>query len=312
MTAIADNLSQMIGHTPLLRLSRFTEGCAATVLVKLENLNPGGSVKDRIALAMIEDAEHRGVLKPGGTIIEPTSGNTGIGLSWVGSVKGYRVILTMPESMSIERRKLLQAFGARVILTPAAEGMPGAVAKAEALGREMPGSYLPRQFDNPANPQAHFDTTGPELWKASAGKIDILVSGVGTGGTLTGCGRYLRSQNSSLRLIAVEPSTSQVLAGGTMGPHRIQGIGAGFVPSNLDLGLIDEIIPVESSHAVAAAQELARTEGILAGFSAGANVYVARQIALRPENAGKVVVTFVCDTGERYLSMDGGSLCTLG
>jgi cysteine synthase A len=259
-------------------------------------------VKDRIALAMIEDAEARGRLQPGGTIIEPTSGNTGIGLAWVAAVKGYRVLLTMPESMSLERRKLLAAFGAEIVLTPASEGMPGAVRRAEELSRTLPNAFLTRQFDNPANPEAHYRTTGPELWEATEGNIDILVAGVGTGGTLSGAGRYLKEKNPNLLVIAVEPASSPVLSGGTMGPHPIQGIGPGFVPTNLDRAIIDEVVRVEGAQAIAAARDLAKTEGLLGGISAGANVWAARMVAQRAENVGKTVVTFVCDTGERYLS----------
>jgi len=299
---IANDLTELIGKTPLLNLSRFAAGTGATILGKLENLNPGASVKDRIALAMIEAAVREGKLAPGGTIIEPTSGNTGIGLAWVAAVKGYKVILTMPESMSIERRKLLEAFGAEIVLTSATEGMPGAVRKAEALKEALPGSFIPMQFSNPANPEAHYHTTGPEIWEATGGKIDILVAGVGTGGTLTGTGRYLREKNPKIRLAAVEPTTSPVISGGSMGPHMIQGIGAGFIPGNLDTKLIDEVVKVDSQAAIAAAQELALREGLLAGISAGANVWAARQLAQRPENQGKTIVTIICDTGERYIS----------
>ena len=302
LSRIAADLTQLVGGTPLVRLDRFAAGAGATVLGKLENLNPSASVKDRIAKAMIEAAERDHRLKPGGTIIEPTSGNTGIGLAWVAAVKGYKVILTMPESMSLERRKLLMAFGAKIVLTPAAEGMPGAVRKAEELARNLPGSFVPLQFDNPANPEAHYRTTGPEIWADTDGNVDILVAGVGTGGTLTGAGRYLREKNARLRRVAVEPSASPVLSGGMMGPHPIQGIGAGFIPSNLDLEAVDEVLQVDGSAAVDCARELARTEGILAGISAGANVWAARTLAFRPENRGKTIVTILCDTGERYLS----------
>ena len=307
MTRIAENLTQLIGKTPLLQLSRFSAAaapipCEATLLGKLENQNPGSSVKDRIALAMIEAAEVAGTLRPGGTIIEPTSGNTGIGLAWVAAVKGYKVVLTMPESMSLERRKLLQALGAEIVLTPAVEGMPGAVHRADALAKECPGAFLPLQFENPANPEAHYRTTGPEIWEATEGRVDILVAGVGTGGTLTGAGRYLSEKNPGLLVIAVEPSTSAVLSGGTMGSHQIQGIGAGFIPANLDTSLVNEILRVESPRAIAAAQELARTEGLLAGISAGANAWAARELGRRPEHKGKTIVTIICDTGERYLS----------
>jgi len=302
LSFIAKDLTQLIGKTPLLNLSRFAAGTGATILGKLENLNPGASVKDRIALAMIEAAEKDGRLAPGGTIIEPTSGNTGIGLAWVAAVKGYKVILTMPESMSIERRKLLAAFGAEIVLTSATEGMPGAVKKAEALAQNLPGSFIPMQFSNPANPEAHYQTTGPEIWEATGGKVDILVAGVGTGGTLTGTGRYLREKNPRILLAAVEPTTSPVISGGAMGPHMIQGIGAGFIPGNLDTKILDEVVRIDSQAAIAAAQELALKEGVLAGISAGANVLAARQLALRPENKGKTIVTIICDTGERYIS----------
>jgi cysteine synthase A len=297
----ANDLTELIGKTPLLNLSRFAAGTGATILGKLENLNPGASVKDRIALAMIEAAEKDGQLKPGGTIIEPTSGNTGIGLAWVAAVKGYKVILTMPESMSIERRKLLEAYGAEIVLTSATEGMPGAVRKATALAENLPGSFIPMQFSNPANPGIHYQTTGPEIWEA-AGKVDVFVAGVGTGGTLTGVGRYLREKNPRVLLAAVEPTTSPVISGGAMGPHMIQGIGAGFIPDNLDTKILDEVVRVDSAAAIAAAQELARKEGVLVGISAGANAFAARQLALRPENKGKTIVTILCDTGERYIS----------
>jgi cysteine synthase A len=302
LSHIVSDLTQLIGHTPLLNLSRFLGAPGTTLLAKLENLNPGASVKDRIALAMVEDAEKTGRLPPGGTLIEPTSGNTGIGLAWVAAVKGYKVILTMPESMSLERRKLLTAFGAQIVLTPASEGMPGAVRKAEELAKTIPGSVIPGQFDNPANPEAHFRTTGPEIWEASGGKVDVLVSGFGTGGTLSGTARYLKGKNPRLLVVAVEPATSAVLSGKPMGPHPIQGIGPGFIPANLDRSLVDEVCRVEGAQAIAAAQELAKTEGLLAGISAGANVWAARQIAKRPESAGKTIVTVICDTGERYIS----------
>jgi len=302
MSSIADNLTQLVGSTPLVHLARFGAGAGGRILGKLENMNPGASVKDRIALAMIEAAERSGQLKPGGTIIEPTSGNTGIGLAWVGAVKGYHVILTMPESMSMERRKLLIAFGAEIVLTPATEGMPGAMKRAEELQRNLPGSYIPFQFSNPANPEVHYRTTGPEIWEATGGKVDIMVAGIGTGGTLTGSGRFLREKNPAVQLVAVEPSTSAVLSGGPIGPHMIQGLGAGFVPENLDTAILSEVITIESSAAIRASQELALKEGILGGISAGANVLAARQLAQRPENKDKNIVTIICDTGERYIS----------
>ena len=302
MARVAKDLTELIGRTPLLELSRFASGAGATVLAKLENLNPGASVKDRIALTMVETAAREGRLPPGGTLVEPTSGNTGIGLSWVAAVKGYRVILTMPESMSLERRKLLAAFGAEIVLTPATEGMPGAIRKAESLVREIPGAFFPSQFDNPANPEAHYRTTGPEIWEDTGGKVDILVAGVGSGGTLTGAGRFLREKNPKILLVAVEPSTSAVLSGKPMGPHGIQGMGAGFVPANLDRKIVDRILTVDTPAALAASQELALREGLLAGISAGANALAARQLAQEPEHRGKTIVTFICDTGERYLS----------
>jgi cysteine synthase A len=302
MARVARNLTELIGRTPLLELSRFTAGAGATVLAKLENLNPGASVKDRIALAMVETAAREGRLPPGGTLVEPTSGNTGIGLSWVAAVKGYRVILTMPESMSLERRKLLAAFGAEIVLTPATEGMPGAIRKAEALVREIPGAFFPSQFDNPANPEAHYRTTGPEIWEDTGGQVDILVAGVGSGGTLTGAGRYLKEKNPKILLVAVEPATSAVLSGKAMGPHGIQGMGPGFVPANLDQKIVGQILTVDTQAALAASQELALREGLLAGISAGANALAARQLAQLPEHRGKTIVTFICDTGERYLS----------
>lgn len=307
MSKIAADLTSLIGNTPLVQLDRFAarrSGLAdrVRILGKLEAANPGSSVKDRVALALIADAESRGLLVPGGTIIEPTSGNTGIGLAWVAAVKGYRAILTMPESMSLERRKLLAAFGAEIVLTPAQEGMPGAIRQAEELARTIPGSFQPRQFENPANPDAHYRTTGPEIWQAADGRVDVLVAGVGTGGTLSGTARYLREKNPALQVVAVEPATSQVLSGGAMGPHPIQGIGAGFVPANLNRDLLTEILTVDGSAAISAAQELAKSEGLLVGISSGANAWAARTLAERPEMAGKTIVTFLCDTGERYLS----------
>ncbi len=297
---IAPDLTTLVGKTPLLRLSRFAPGL--NVLAKLELFNPGSSVKDRIALAMIEAAAAQGKIKPGATLIEPTSGNTGIGLAWIAAVKGYRLILTMPESMSVERRKLLQAFGAEIVLTSGSEGMLGAIAKAEELLKQIPDSFQPSQFSNPENPQAHYRTTGPEIWEACDGNIDILIAGVGTGGTLSGTGRYLKEKNPHLKVIAVEPSTSAVLLGKPAGPHMIQGIGGGFIPENLDRSLLDEVVTVESTTAIEAAKELALKEGLLAGISTGANVWAARTVAQRPENAAKTIVTIACDTGERYIS----------
>ncbi|NNM53092.1 MAG: cysteine synthase A [Spirochaetales bacterium] len=297
---IASDLTALVGKTPLVRLSRFAPGL--NVLAKLELFNPGSSVKDRIALAMIEAAAAQGKIQPGATLIEPTSGNTGIGLAWIAAVKGYRLILTMPESMSVERRKLLQAFGAEIVLTSGSDGMLGAIAKAEQLLKQIPGSFQPSQFSNPENPQAHFRTTGPEIWEACDGNIDILIAGVGTGGTLSGTGRYLKEKNPQLKVIAVEPSTSAVILGKPAGPHMIQGIGGGFIPDNLDRSLLDEVVTVESTTAIEAAKDLALKEGLLAGISTGANVWAARTVAQRPENAQKTVVTFACDTGERYIS----------
>ena len=297
---IAPDLTTLVGKTPLVRLSRFAPGL--NILAKLELFNPGSSVKDRIALAMIEAAAAQGKIQPGATLIEPTSGNTGIGLAWIAAVKGYRLILTMPESMSVERRKLLQAFGAEIVLTSGSEGMLGAIAKAEELLKQIPGSFQPSQFSNPENPQAHYRTTGPEIWEACEGNVDILIAGVGTGGTLSGTGRFLKEKNPQLKVIAVEPSTSAVILGKPAGPHMIQGIGGGFIPDNLDKSLLDDVVTVESATAIDAAKELALKEGLLAGISSGANVWAARTVAQRPENAGKTIVTIACDTGERYIS----------
>jgi cysteine synthase A len=301
---VAEDLTSLIGNTPLLKLSRFQAGQVSTaiVLAKLELLNPGLSVKDRIALAMIQKAESSGALKPGWTIIEPTSGNTGIGLSWVAAVKGYPVILTMPESMSIERRKVLQALGATLVLTPAMEGMAGAVARANELHKNLFDSWMPGQFENPANPEAHYQTTGPEIWEATGGRVDVFVAGVGTGGTVSGVGRYLKERNPSVHIVAVEPATSALLSTGVAGRHSIQGIGANFVPGNYDASLVDEILTIDNQDAFDAARELALKEGVLAGISSGANVLAARRLAARPEFAGKTIVTLLCDSGERYLS----------
>ncbi|MBO7348591.1 MAG: cysteine synthase A, partial [Spirochaetales bacterium] len=274
----------------------------ATVLVKLEYLNPAGSVKDRIAKAMIEDAEKKGLLKKGSVIIEPTSGNTGIGLAAIAASKGYRAILTMPETMSVERRNLLKAYGAEIVLTEGAKGMKGAIAKAEELAKEIPGSFIPGQFVNPANPAAHRSTTGPEIWADTDGKVDYFVAGVGTGGTLTGVGEFLKSQNPKIKVVAVEPETSPVLSKGTPGPHKIQGIGAGFVPDTLNTKIYDEIIPVSNEDAFATGKEIARRDGILVGISSGAALYAATVLAKRPENKGKTIVVLLPDTGDRYLS----------
>ncbi|MBN1777142.1 MAG: cysteine synthase A [Clostridiales bacterium] len=304
MTEITKNLTDLIGGTPLLRLAGIIKhhGLKADLIAKIEGRNPGGSVKDRIARAMIDDAERRGVLKPGAVIIEPTSGNTGIGLASVAAARGYRIILTMPETMSVERRNLLKAYGAELVLTEGARGMKGAIEKAEELARETEGSFVPGQFDNPANPEAHRRTTGPEIWRDTGGKADFLVAGVGTGGTITGTGEYLKKQNPAVRAVAVEPDASPVLSGGQAGPHPIQGIGAGFIPKVLNTQIIDEIIRVKAEDAFHAARELARREGLLAGVSSGAALWAAVQVAGRAENTGKTVVVILPDTGERYLS----------
>ncbi len=299
---VYDSIIDSVGHTPLVRIHRVLDGAKATVLVKMESRNPLGSVKDRIAVAMVADAEAHGLLKPGGTIIEPTSGNTGIGLAFVAAAKGYKLTLTMPESMSIERRRLLAILGAEVVLTPATEGMPGAIAKAEELTEATPGAYMPSQFTNAANPNAHYHSTGPEIWKDTEGEVDIFVAGVGTGGTVTGVGRYLKERNPEIQVIAVEPEGSPVLSGGRPGPHKIQGIGAGFIPAVLDQDLLDDVITMGSDEAGEMARRLAREEGILCGISAGGNVAAAIRLAKLPENAGKTIVTVICDTGERYLS----------
>ncbi len=301
---VYEKITDLIGGTPLLRLGNYSKDNAleADILVKLEYFNPAGSVKDRIARAMIEDAEEKGLLKPGSVIIEPTSGNTGIGLAAVASSKGYKVILTMPETMSIERRNLLKAYGAQLVLTEGAKGMKGAIAKAEELAKETEGSFIPGQFVNPANPAAHIATTGPEIWNDTDGKVDIFVAGVGTGGTLSGVGGYLKSQNPDVKVVAVEPAGSPVLSKGTPGPHKIQGIGAGFVPDTLNTEIYDEIITVENEEAFAAGKALARREGILVGISSGAALHAATVLAKRPENKGKTIVALLPDTGERYLS----------
>ena len=302
--AIKQSITELIGNTPLLELVNFEKAnnLNAKIVAKLEYFNPAGSVKDRVANAMIADAEAKGVLKPGATIIEPTSGNTGIGLAAVGSAKGYHVILTMPETMSIERRKLVAAYGAEVVLTSGSAGMKGAIAKAEELEKSIENAVILGQFVNPANPKVHYDTTGPEIWEQIEGKVDIFVAGVGTGGTVSGTGEYLKAQNPNVKVVAVEPATSPVLSEGKAGPHKIQGIGAGFVPDTLDTKVYDEVFPVPNEAAFAVGREIARREGILVGISSGAAVYAAAELAKRPENAGKTIVALLPDTGERYLS----------
>lgn len=299
---IYDDVTKTIGNTPLVRLNKLSAGLKATVAVKLESRNPLGSVKDRIGVAMIEAAEKSGKLKSGATIVEPTSGNTGIGLAFAAAAKGYKLILTMPETMSIERRRLLAVLGAELILTPGAEGMPGAIRQAEELVKTLPGAYMPQQFDNPANPEIHRKTTAVEIWNDSDGKVDVFVAGVGTGGTLSGVGSVLKKNKPSVKVVAVEPVDSPVISGGKAGPHKIQGIGAGFIPTNLDTKLVDEVIPISADDAGKTARRLAKEEGILCGISAGGNVWAALELAKRPENEGKLIVTVICDTGERYLS----------
>ena len=301
---IQQNLTELIGGTPLMQLNGVMkdQNLNAVLWAKIEGKNPGGSVKDRIGKAMINDAEASGALKPGAVIIEPTSGNTGIGLASVAAARGYRLILTMPETMSMERRNLLKAYGAELVLTEGAKGMKGAIDKAEALAKETPGAFIPGQFVNPANPEAHRKTTGPEIWADTDGTVDIFVAGVGTGGTVTGVGEYLKSKNKAIQIVAVEPDASPVLSGGTAGPHPIQGIGAGFVPKVLNMEVLDEIIRVKGDDAMAAARSLAHTEGLLAGISSGAALWAAMQLAKRVENAGRHIVVLLPDTGERYLS----------
>lgn len=304
MSRIYPSADQLIGHTPLLELTHLEKkyGLKARLLGKLEYLNPAGSVKDRIARAMIDDAEAKGLLKPGSVIIEPTSGNTGIGLASVAAARGYRVIIVMPETMSVERRQLMKAYGAELVLTEGSKGMSGAIAKAEELAREIPGGFVPGQFVNAANPKAHFETTGPEIYEDTDGKVDYFVAGVGTGGTITGVGQYLKSRNPEVKVVAVEPKNSAVLSTGVAGAHKIQGIGAGFVPDVLDTRVYDEIIPVENDDAFATGRLIGHKEGVLVGISSGAAVWAAIQLAKRPENAGKNIVVLLPDTGDRYLS----------
>lgn len=304
MAKIYGSLTELIGSTPLLEVKKIekSEGLKARVLVKIESFNPGGSVKDRVALAMIEDAEKKGILQPGAMIIEPTSGNTGIGLAWVASVKGYRLVLTMPETMSLERRNLLKALGATLVLTSGKDGMKGSIAKAQELQKETPGSVILGQFDNPANPEAHRLTTGEEIWRDTDGEIDIFVAGVGTGGTLSGTAETLKRYKPTLKAVAVEPASSPVISGGEPGAHKIQGIGAGFIPENLNMAMIDEVVAVSDNEAIKASRMLAREEGLLAGISSGAALSVALEEARKPENEGKTIVALLPDTGERYLS----------
>ena len=303
---IAKNLTALVGHTPLVELGGYSALCGLSrpLVAKVESFNPSGSVKARTALALIDDAERRGLLRPGATLIEPTSGNTGVGLAMVAAIRGYHLILTMPETMSLERRNLLRALGAEIVLTPGSGGMAASIAKADELHRDIPGSFIPGQFDNPANPRVHELTTGPEIWQDTDGRIDVFVAGVGTGGTLTGVARYLKARNPDVRIIAAEPASSPVLAGGKAGPHRIQGIGANFIPANYDASVVDEVLPVPDDEAIRAARRVATADGLLCGISSGAALYAARTLALRPEMAGKWIVTLLPDTGERYLSTE--------
>lgn len=304
MARIAKNLTELVGNTPLVQLSNYAvkRNLGATVVAKLELFNPLGCVKERIALAMVEDAEAKGILKPGVEIVEPTSGNTGIGLAFVAAIKGYKLTLTMPETMSVERRNLLKALGANIVLTPGAEGMKGAIARAQAIADESSAAFIPQQFENPANTEIHRTTTGQEIWKDTDGKVDIFVAGVGTGGTISGVGATLKAYNPEVQIVAVEPTDSPVLSGGNPGPHKIQGIGAGFIPKNFNPEVVDEIFPVTNDQAILTARQLGREEGMLVGISSGAAAYAATQLALRPENKGKTIVVLLPDTGERYLS----------
>lgn len=302
MSKIYTSADQLIGHTPLLELTHIEEGLGAKILAKLEYFNPAGSVKDRVAKAMLDDAEKSGKLKAGSVIIEPTSGNTGIGLASVAAARGYRIIIVMPETMSVERRQIMKAYGAELVLTEGAKGMKGAIAKAEELAKEIPNSFIPGQFVNPANPAAHKATTGPEIWEDTDGKVDVFVAGVGTGGTVSGVGEFLKSKNPNVKIVAVEPASSPVLSKGTAGAHKIQGIGAGFVPDTLNTKIYDEVIAVENEAAFEAGREIGKKEGVLVGISSGAALWAAKELAKRPENKGKTIVALLPDTGDRYLS----------